>query len=274
VHPHPRDYRSGLFKFISSDTPEGVQRKPRRDDLYRILNQGIDGTSMPSFGLLPEEEKEYLAGYVMHLSIRGETEMQTMTDLISAKGLDKTLMDQAQAKFPDVSRTEHLVHAYAALAVIDWALSDSRPPVRAVVPPEMASSSPEMQASIRKGHELFKGQGICLSCHKDYGRQSDYRFDAWGTNVRPANLTTGAYRGGRRPMDIMNRLKGGIDGSGMPASAVKVYKKDKEGKLTNQIDQEATDLANWDVVNFVRALPYPAMLPRDVREEIYGARKK
>jgi hypothetical protein len=29
------------------------------------------------------------------------------------------------------------------------------------------------------------------------------------------------------------------------------------------------DTKVWDVVNFVRALPYPAMLPPDVRDKIY-----
>jgi hypothetical protein len=116
-----------------------------------------------------------------------------------------------------------------------------------------------MQESIKRGYELFIGQGGCLKCHVDFGRQADYRFDVWGTHVRPANLTTGTYRGGRRPIDLMYRLKGGIDPSGMNISAVK---KDTP---------EATDLANWDLVNFVRALPYPAMLPREVRENVYGA---
>ena len=29
----------------------------------------------------------------------------------------------------------------------------------------------------------------------------------------------------------------------------------------------------WDVVNFVQALPYPAMLPPDIREKVYGSEK-
>src|SRR4051812_45377990 len=67
VHPHPRDYRQGLFKFIS--TAEG---KPRRDDLFRILKTGVEGTSMPSFALLGDEALEALVSYVIHLSLRGE----------------------------------------------------------------------------------------------------------------------------------------------------------------------------------------------------------
>src|SRR5262249_48161723 len=58
VNPHPRDYRAGKFKFTSvmGTTIGDKARKPTRADLVRTLKQGIEGTSMPSFGLLPEEE--------------------------------------------------------------------------------------------------------------------------------------------------------------------------------------------------------------------------
>jgi Cytochrome C oxidase, cbb3-type, subunit III len=66
VNPHPRDYRLGKFKFTS--TKGGNERKPRRADLLRTLREGIESTSMPSFGLLPEDELEDLVSYVIHLS--------------------------------------------------------------------------------------------------------------------------------------------------------------------------------------------------------------
>ena len=65
------------------------------------------------------------------------------------------------------------------------------------------------------------------------------------------NVTTGVYRGGRRPIDIYWRVKGGIDPSGMPKTGL----------------QNDKDI--WDVVNFVQALPYPQMLPEDVRYKVY-----
>src|SRR5215472_19025967 len=87
-----------------------------------------------------------------------------------------------------------------------------------------------------------KVSASCVSCHKDFGRQATFRFDDWGTLVRPADLTRGVYRGGGRPVDIYYRIHSGINGSGMIS----------QGKNLNpeQI---------WDVVNFVRALPYPEM---------------
>ena len=48
----------------------------------------------------------------------------------------------------------------------------------------------------------------------------NFRYDEWGTLVRPMNLTTGVYRGGRRPIDLYWRIKGGIEPSGMPKTGV------------------------------------------------------
>ena len=78
-----------------------------------------------------------------------------------------------------------------------------------------------------------------------------WRYDKWGTLVRPANLTLGVYRGGRRPIDFFWRIKHGIDPSGMASTG-----------LTDDKDI-------WDVVNFVQAMPYPQMLPEDVRYKVY-----
>ncbi len=111
-----------------------------------------------------------------------------------------------------------------------------------------------MAESIRRGYKLFSdpsGSASCIGCHQDYGRQVPFRYDKWGTLVRPMNLTLGVYRGGRRPIDIFWRIKRGIDPSGMPPTGV------------------TDDKDVWDVVNFVQALPYPQMLPEDVRDKIY-----
>src|SRR5206468_4641119 len=73
VNPPPRDYRQGVFKFTSSSQDQN-ERKPRREDLLHVLTTGIEGTSMPSFGLLARTDLEALASYVIFLSLRGEAE--------------------------------------------------------------------------------------------------------------------------------------------------------------------------------------------------------
>jgi mono/diheme cytochrome c family protein len=240
VHPHPRDYRRGQFKFISTGPVR--DRKPRRADLLRILRQGIDGTSMPSFGLMPEYELEYLASYVIHLSLRGQVEFETMKALLSEGGKDN--LDRLKTgEEPNVA--QH-VYSQSARLLISWAESNAGKPFE---PP--AYKEEDMAASIRKGHQIFIGNTGCVACHNDFGRQVPFKYDEWGTLVRPANLTVSTYRGGRRPVDLYWRIKGGIPPSGMPAATL-------------------SDADYWHLVNFVRALPYPGMLPDDVRKAIYG----
>lgn len=239
VHPHPRDYRQGMFKFISTNASV-VSNNPRKEDLLRTLQKGIDGTSMPAFGLLPRKELEQLVAYVIHLSIRGQVEYDTIYTLVKNK-----------SAIPDGDIKKY-VYQQAALFTVQWAQASKLEPNKPPAYPYDDSDRAALEASIRRGHELFIGKGICITCHYDYGRQSAYRYDAWGTLVRPRNLTEGAYRGGRRPIDIYWRISGGILPSNM-----------------SKLPPGTTEQETWDLVNFVQHLPYPAMLPRDIREKVY-----
>jgi mono/diheme cytochrome c family protein len=247
LNPHPRDYRQGWFKFIST---AGVSsdRKPRREDLLRTLKRGIDGTSMPSFGLESDEVLESLVSYVIHLSLRGEIEFNTLKAL-----LDK---DNKVEDIKGGSLESHILDARKGLLAAflrKWAAADksSEPP------PYPSYTEQQLQASVRRGFKQFSTSGTaasCIDCHADFGRQVPFRYDYWGTLVRPANLTAGVYRGGRRPIDLYWRIKNGIPPSQMPNAA-----------LTGTDGNDPY----WDLVNFVQALPYRQMLPEDVRNQVY-----
>jgi mono/diheme cytochrome c family protein len=253
VNPHPRDYRQGQFKFISTSF-DVAGFKPRRADLLRTLRVGIDGTSMPSFGLLPDRDLEELASYVIHLSIRGETEFQTMRALLEGEGSKEAL---------EGGSIESHVTTWAQRILEQWLEADksiNAPPSY----PEEFKEKAALKASVARGYQMFISQekAACIACHTDYGRQVPYRFDVWGTLVRPANLMVSTYRGGRRPIDFYWRVTKGIGPSGMTGQGVP----GKSSKLSEK------DM--WDLVNFVQALPYPAMLPDDIREKVYGALSK
>src|SRR5206468_3676240 len=64
------DYRAGVFKFKSTYTAA----QPTDADLQKIVHDGIPGTAMPSFALLPPDERAALVEYVKYLSIRGQME--------------------------------------------------------------------------------------------------------------------------------------------------------------------------------------------------------
>ena len=89
--PYPRDYRMGIFKFKS--TPRG--EKPTKQDLARLIRDGISGTNMLSaeklletenfrrkqnneppltISKITDEDIRALVDYVMYLSLRGEHE--------------------------------------------------------------------------------------------------------------------------------------------------------------------------------------------------------
>ena len=70
LNPYPRDYRPGVFKFKSTYTAA----EPTDDDLHTSSDDGVPGTAMPSFALLPPDEVEALVEYVKYLSIRGQME--------------------------------------------------------------------------------------------------------------------------------------------------------------------------------------------------------
>ncbi len=81
LNPYPRDYREGWFKFKSTKLPE----RPTVDNLMRTLHEGISGTAMPSFKLMPEIDREALVEYVRFLSMRGEMELELASAAREAK---------------------------------------------------------------------------------------------------------------------------------------------------------------------------------------------
>lgn len=285
LNPYPRDFRLGVFKFKS--TPFGV--KPTRQDLKRILNEGIMGTSMPSFRLLKEDELEALVDYVVYLSIRGDVERKLLT---ASLDLDFTADEhlftpELKEKSPDDFESQmDTINEIVTNVSESWAVAADR----AVVVNEPAEDYPltirdidgtpeqreKLSESISRGRTIFHGNvANCATCHGNTalgdGQKNDY--DAWTKdwlqplnldaknrdqikpylklgalkprNIIPRNLRSGMYRGGGQPVDIYMRIVLGIDGTTMPAAAMKPQ--NPLGLTENEV---------WDVVNYVMSLPY------------------
>jgi mono/diheme cytochrome c family protein len=232
VMPYPRDFRRGVFKFVST----GETVKPRRADLLRTLTEGLKGTAMPSFGLLPESERDLLAGYVMYLSLRGQTEYQTFAATLTGESGGATAIAAARLK-PLLAEWEKAQHA---------------PPIPAA-PDDGPPGSPAHKEAVKRGYELFtkKADNSCITCHGDFGRKPQLRYDVWGTVAKPADLTATTLKGGSRPEDVFARIRGGISAVGMPAHP------------------ELTDRQVWDLVRFVKSVPYPRELPPEVLGAVY-----
>ncbi len=246
LSPAPRDFRQGVFKFISC-SPTLNRLRPRRDDIKRTLLHGIEGTSMASYTLLPDAELEQLVSYIIHLSIRGEVEYDTLKTLLDPNlGVD-ALTDRK------IDR-----HVAGRTGLFLWQWSEATKQAGATPQEAPRATDPadaDFASSVRRGYAVFTGQDAgCIACHQDFGRQARFRYDDWGTLVRPNNLTRGSYRGGRRPIDFYYRLRCGIPGANMP-----------------RIDSNNfPDADVWAMINFLRALPHPEQLPEDIRAKVYG----
>jgi mono/diheme cytochrome c family protein len=215
MYPRPRDYRKGIFKFAS--TPYGY--RPLRDDLLRTVRQGVRGTSMPGFSLLPEADLQSVVDYVLTLARRGELERQ--------------IFDMADAD--SAVNTEEVQNELIPAVLTKWTDAESS---------EVLPASPQPRFTIEhvdRGKKAFLTKG-CSKCHGEDGRgqTADNRgADAWGHQTRAADLTSGMLHGGNRPLDIYRRIFNGINGTPMPS-------------FSNALKDEPETV--WDLVAYVLTL--------------------
>jgi len=57
--PKPRDFTKGLYKIRST-----ANKTPTDQDLFRIVSDGMPGTSMPAWDVLPERDRRNVVAYV------------------------------------------------------------------------------------------------------------------------------------------------------------------------------------------------------------------
>jgi mono/diheme cytochrome c family protein len=194
LYPRPRDYRRGIFKFTSTR----YGSKPLREDLVDTVRRGVQGTAMPKFNLLPEQDVQAVVDYVLMLTHRGELEEQLAV----------------QADFDGAVAREVVDGELVPLVLERWDTAREQ-----VIEP--ATPQPEFTAEhVRLGKAAFLEKG-CSKCHGDDGRaqtaEDPTKEDVWGQHTRPADLTSGMLRGGQRPIDVYRRIYGGINGTPMPA---------------------------------------------------------
>lgn len=203
MYPRPRDYRRGVFKFVS--TPYGS--KPRREDLLRTLRQGAKGTSMPPFALLPDEDLTAVLDYVLVLTHRGELETQLAVEAANEDEISSEAVDDAVALIAD-----------------QWKQAEG-----AKVWP-LTQAPPYSEESVELGKKAFLTEEAgCFKCHgaDGTGKTSENAQgfkDVWGFQTRAADLTSGMYHGGNRPDDIYRRIFAGINGTPMPSFEMKLAK--------------------------------------------------
>lgn len=278
LNPKPRDYRLGIFKFTSTNS----MSKATRDDLRRIIREGIPGTYMPSFLLMKDDETEAIVEYVRWLAMRGEMEKRLDDELIgdySLKAIDGAIARAKAAGEKPPSRNQLIKQANEDLKtylaedfpgtvsdtadMIAEAWTQAEDPANLVLP--SVPRVPDTPESRQRGRMIYlSDKAKCYTCHGPLGRgdgaaAEDYwpkpgstekyeqrgLHDFWGNPLPPRDLTKGQYRGGRRPIDVFRRIHAGIKGTPMPAFGGTVLK-----------DEDI-----WDVVNYVMSIPFESSRP-------------
>lgn len=280
LNPKPRDYRLGVFKFTTTKR----ENRAAREDLSRVIEDGIPGTYMPSFKLLTQEEMTSIVEYVLWLSMRGELEYQLIS-LIADEGYSikairervadgetyQSIREEFIERVDNPDEFNYEVDSIVGRIVNDWESSQTEEALIHPISPRV----PYTPESIARGRELYLNESLkCAQCHGEagYGNGSqiyavakmkngdDYPVpglhDDWGNLIKPRNLHTGIYRGGRRPIDLYSRIYAGIKGTPMPPFATLVRRSDPDDPSSPLTDEDI-----WDLVNYIYSIPLDGYLP-------------
>lgn len=107
--------------------------------------------------------------------------------------------------------------------------------------------SPSTPASVAKGKQVYTAMG-CVKCHGETGKGDGVAAasltDEQDRPVKVRDFTSGVFRGGSTPNDVMMRLVSGLDGSPMPAF----------GDMIPAADR-------WPLVDYIMSMKTPAAEP-------------
>lgn len=189
LSPYPRDFTLGKFKFKS--TPSGT--KPTKQDLMRTLQQGIPGTSMPSFKLLKTQELEALVDYVIYLTARGQTQRQLLEKVAHELDYDRgerLFARELKSSDPDTWQLQfEPLELLAAEKLSQWAAAEephiSTPvdiPIWSRVESTDVQGQQRLTDSVARGRELFASDAAsCSKCHAvdASGQGAPLDYDDW-----------------------------------------------------------------------------------------------
>lgn len=200
INPYPRDYRSGIFKFKT--TQRGS--KPVKDDIARAIRLGIPGTPMRPIEGLSEVGVQALTDYVIYLSWRGEVERAIIDAAIfdldlegGERIIDPALRTSSKEEDQELFAEQwELVEDTVAEIGNEW-LEAPDNVIEVPVPPSeipVANSHEEfvelaagpnaeaLAKSVQRGRELFKGKiASCSKCHGEEGKGTGVTtdYDDW-----------------------------------------------------------------------------------------------
>jgi mono/diheme cytochrome c family protein len=253
LNPYPRDYRPGIFKF--KGTYSAAQ--PTEDDLKRVVHDGVPGTAMPSFAILPPDEQEALVEYVKYLSIRGMTE-KALEDYVGENVNAGDKFDPAGNAELRTLIVEQLLKPIAE----SWqgAKEQVMAPEDAVAKALENRTPAQIAESVNKGRDLFYGpKANCVKCHGATalgdGQQDDY--DDWS----------------KETLKFIKETDSKVAEIGSLQKELSGAKGDDIQKVKDQLIAAKKELTDRQEV-ITSLLPPRHAIPRNLREGIYrGGRR-
>lgn len=178
--PRPRAFSDGVFKLAS--TTNGV---PSDADLVAMLRRGMPGSTMMSWGWMPEQDLALLASHVRELAMAGRTD-----SILGHRPADAATTARARAE------AERELTPGPALAVPPQATADD--------------------ATMARGRDVYLRH--CAACHGDAGEGLRPAADWAGARemLWPRDFTAGFLRGEATHDALAHRILGGMPGAHMP----------------------------------------------------------
>jgi cytochrome c oxidase cbb3-type subunit 2 len=177
LQPKPRNFRAGKFRLVTSQNLQ-----PTREDLLRVIADGMPGTAMPSWAHLPEKERSELAEYILKLNWQGWVE----------KGLKQGDKQTAAERY---------------------ATEMTQPGDPIPIPPE----PPATAQGLQEGRSYYLK--VCAKCHGQDGKGK--RDPTWRTSegfpTWARDLSHGVFKGGREGKQLYLRFFTGLPGTPMPS---------------------------------------------------------
>jgi mono/diheme cytochrome c family protein len=253
LNPYPRDYRPGIFKFKGTYSAA----EPTTDDLKRVVHDGVPGTAMPSFAILPPDEQEALVEYVKYLSIRGMTE-KALVDYVGENLNPGDKFDPAT----NAELRTLIVEQLLKPVVESWQGANEQimAPEAAVAEALEKRTPAQLAESVNKGRDLFFGpKANCVKCHGPTalgdGQQDDY--DDW------SKATLEFIKGADAKAEEIKSLKKELSDA----------KGDDVQKVKDQILAATKEYSERQEV-IASLLPPRHAIPRNLREGVYrGGRR-
>ena len=183
LDPKPRDFRKGRVKFAA--VPAGSL--PRDEDLLNTMNHGLNGTSMPSWRLVGEEDKRAIIAYIKTFSDVWQKE---------APGAAVAIKPDPFRKHPErgVEEGERVYHGLAA-----------------------CSSCHPAYVSMPRIAEHMKAFDIAFTGFRADLYASVEKDSDWGAPIRPPDFLVDRTKIASKKEDLVRVIAAGVGGTAMPS---------------------------------------------------------